>query len=386
VSEAWQTKSLGEVCEVVAGQSPQGRYYNSEGEGLPFYQGKKEFGEKFLGAPTTWTTQATKRATSGDVLMSVRAPVGPVNFATEDICIGRGLAAIRSSHALNRDFLFYALLNLQPRIAGREGAVFASISKPEIEKLRIPVPSLRAQQRIVGLLDEAFAGLATAKANAEKNLQNARELFESCLQAVFTPERAEWTKMRLEEIAIDFGRGRSRHRPRNAKHLYGGKYPFVQTGNIRGASHTITEYSQTYNEAGLAQSKLWPRGTICITIAANIAETAILGFDACFPDSVIGLVPDPKKANSDYIEFLLRSLKAHLQKMGQGSAQANINLGTFENERFPFPPVAEQKKLAASLEELSAEIQLLEGLYRRKLVALEGLKSSLLHQAFRGEL
>jgi type I restriction enzyme S subunit len=190
----------------------------------------------------------------------------------------------------------------------------------------------------------------------------------------------------LEEIATTFGRGKSKHRPRNAPHLYGGEYPFVQTGDVRNADHTITEYSQTYSEAGLAQSKLWPKGTICITIAANIAETAILGFDACFPDSVIGVVANPKEADVGFIEYLLQSFKARLQAMGKGSAQANINMGTFENERFPFPPVAEQKQIVATLDDLREKTQRLASVYERKLTVLDALKESLLHQAFTGEL
>ena len=190
----------------------------------------------------------------------------------------------------------------------------------------------------------------------------------------------------LAEIATIFGRGKSKHRPRNAPHLYGGKYPFVQTGDIRNADHTITEYSQTYTEAGLAQSKLWPKGTICITIAANIAETAILGFDACFPDSVIGVVANPKEAEVGFIEYLLQSFKARIQALGKGAAQDNINMGTFEHERFPFPPVAEQKRIVARLDALSEETQRLARLYEQKLAALEALKKTLLHQAFSGQL
>jgi type I restriction enzyme S subunit len=236
------------------------------------------------------------------------------------------------------------------------------------------------------LLDEAFEGLATAKANAEKNLQNARALFESHLQSVFTQRGPGWKQKTLEEIATTFGRGKSKHRPRNEPKLYGGKYPFIQTGDIRNANHFITEYSQTYSELGLAQSKLWPKGTICITIAANIAETAILGFDACFPDSVIGVVANPKEAEVGFIEYLLQSFKARIQALGKGSAQANINMGTFEHERFPFPPVAEQKRIVEKLDALSEETQRLARLYERKHAALEALKKSLLHQAFTGEL
>jgi hypothetical protein len=163
-------------------------------------------------------------------------------------------------------------------------------------------------------------------------------------------------------------------------------YPFIQTGDIRNSDHFITEYSQTYSEAGLAQSKLWPKGTICITIAANIAETGILDFDACFPDSVIGVVANPEEANVDYVEYLLQSFKVHIQAMGKGSAQANINMGTFENERFPFPAVSEQKQIVEKLNSLREETQRLESIYLQKLTALNALKKSLLDQAFTGQL
>jgi len=182
------------------------------------------------------------------------------------------------------------------------GAAQPKLNQKALNSIPIPVPPPTEQQRIVGILDEAFEGTAKARANAEKNLQNARAIFDSHLQSVFSQRGPGWKQKTLEEIATTFGRGKSKHRPRNAPHLYGGKYPFIQTGDIRNADHTITEYSQTYSEAGLAQSKLWPKGTICITIAANIAETGILDFDACFPDSVIGVVTNPKEAEVGFVE------------------------------------------------------------------------------------
>lgn len=378
--------SLGSVATVIAGQSPDGKFYNDKGDGLPFYQGKKEFGERHIGPPTTWTTEVAKVAEPGDILMSVRAPVGPVNFTQERICIGRGLAAIRTSNEISSDFLFYQLLSKQNEIAGTEGAVFASINKAGIESVQIVVPSMAEQCRIVAILDDAFEGIATAKANAEKNLQNARELFDSKLLALLHDAEGNWARKTLKEVSIDFGRGKSKHRPRNDPKLYGGPYPFIQTGDVRGSDHLITEYSQTYSEAGLAQSKLWPRGTLCITIAANIAETGVLDFDACFPDSVIGVVVDETQTTSKYLEYMLHTVKADLKAKGKGSAQDNINLGTFENERFPFPDLLSQKRIVNQLDELSTEVQSLENAYQRKLAALDELKKSLLHQAFSGQL
>jgi len=187
-------------------------------------------------------------------------------------------------------------------------------------------------------------------------------------------------------MSHDFGRGKSKHRPRNADFLYGGDYPFVQTGDVRNSEHIISRYTQTYSEAGLGQSKLWPAGTVCITIAANIAETGILGVDACFPDSIIGMVPDPEKSDSGYVEYLLQHFQTELQRQGKGSAQDNINLGTFKSQKFPFAPLPEQRAIAAKLDALSVETKSLEAVQQIKLAALTELKQSILHKAFTGEL
>lgn len=184
----WQTKKLGEVCSVIAGQSPEGKFYNKVCKGLPFYQGKKEFTEKFIGKPTTWTTKITKEAFFGDILMSVRAPVGPINFATEKICIGRGLAAIRASKLIDKEFLFNFLVKHENEIVGNAGAVFNSISKAQIEAIEIPLPPLAEQKRILKILDEVFLKIEKAKENTAKKLSDLEELKKSVLKKAFSGE------------------------------------------------------------------------------------------------------------------------------------------------------------------------------------------------------
>ncbi|MCD6090969.1 MAG: restriction endonuclease subunit S, partial [Bacteroidales bacterium] len=159
MKKGWEIKKLGEVCEVIAGQSPESKFYNDKGEGLPFYQGKKEFTEKFIGEPTKWTTKITKEAIKDDVLMSVRAPVGPINFATQKICIGRGLALIRAGKQIDKEFLFNFLLKHENEIVGNTGAVFNSINKNQIGVIQIPIPPLPKQKRIVSILDRAFEAI-----------------------------------------------------------------------------------------------------------------------------------------------------------------------------------------------------------------------------------
>jgi type I restriction enzyme, S subunit len=252
--------------------------------------------------------------------------------------------------------------------------------------VRFPA-SLSEQRRIVAILDEAFEGIDKGIANTEKNLTNTRKLFESYLNRIFTQKGEEWEEKTLQQISIKLGRGKSKHRPRGDNKLYGGEYPLIQTGDVSNSNHRITSYSQTYNDFGLAQSELWPSGTVCIAIVgANVAETSILDFDACFPDSVIGIIVNDKYANNDYVEYLLQSFKAELKEKGKGTARDNINLGTFANQKFPFPSMKTQKMIVSSLEELSFEIESLEAIYRQKLAALNELKQAILQKAFTGEL
>lgn len=157
-----------------------------------------------------------------------------------------------------------------------------------------------------------------------------------------------WTLVKLSDLG-EVNRGRSRHRPRDASHLYGGKYPFVQTGDVKASGGRVKFYSQTYSEDGLAQSRLWPTGTMCITIAANIAETGILQFPACFPDSVIGFIADEEKCNVYFIEYVFRLLRRRIQAQATGSVQDNINLQTLERILFPIPSIEEQNRIAKHL-------------------------------------
>ena len=167
----------------------------------------------------------------------------------------------------------------------------------------------------------------------------------------------EWIPRTLDELGY-VSRGRSRHRPRDAAHLYGGPYPFVQTGDIKHAGLYLNQYSQTYSEAGLKQSRLWPAGTLCITIAANIAETSILGIEACFPDSVIGFIPDKERANARFLKYLFDAiLQRRFKQFTQGAAQDNLSQAKLLSLELLVPPLAEQTRIASILSAYDALIE-----------------------------
>ena len=155
----------------------------------------------------------------------------------------------------------------------------------------------------------------------------------------------KWEYKTLDQLGI-VSRGKSKHRPRNDPTLFGGEYPFIQTADVKAAPFYISEYSATYNEKGLEQSKLWHAGTLCITIAANIADTGILAMDACFPDSVMGFVPYDKISDVRFVKYSFDILQAKCKKISQGTAQDNLSWEKLSTIQFPAPPFATQKRIA----------------------------------------
>ncbi len=391
MKNGWEIKKLGDVSDFEGGsQPPKSKFIFEKRPGYVRFLQIRDFTKD---KNITYIPESKKNrlCKEDDIL------IGRYGASVGKILTGKAgaynvaLMKTKPNLALFEKSWFYNYLvsdEFQGRLANvADRSAQNGFSKEDIFNFPVPIPPLTVQKRIVGILDEAFEGITTAKANAEKNLQNARAIFESHLQSVFTKPGGGWMEKRLVEIAQEFGRGKSKHRPRNDPKLYGGKYPFVQTGDVSNADHWLTNYSQTYGEVGLDQSRLWPKGTICIAIVgATVGETAILNFEACFPDSVIGIIVNEKLADNEYVEYLLQSYKALLKEKGQGTARDNINLGTFENQTFPFPSLKLQKEIVVTLNALHKETQHLESIYQHKLEALEELKKSLLNQAFTGEL
>ena len=161
-----------------------------------------------------------------------------------------------------------------------------------------------------------------------------------------------WVWARFPELG-KFGRGKSKHRPRNDPVLYAdGIHPMIQTGDVARSRGRIMTYAKKYNDIGLAQSMLWPKGTLCITIAANIADSGILELDACFPDSVVGFVPASIFGGARYFEYFVRTVKANLLEFAPATAQKNINLQILKSVLIPLPPLAEQHRIVSKVDKL----------------------------------
>jgi type I restriction enzyme S subunit len=205
------------------------------------------------------------------------------------------------------------------------------------------LPALTEQQRIVEILDRAAAIQRLRRAAEEKAREIIPALFVDMFGDPVTNPKG-WPMRKLEDVAT-VDRGRSRHRPRDDKALYNGSYPFIQTSEVATSGGLIPQYTTTYSEFGLAQSKLWPSGTLCVTIAANIAKTGILQFAACFPDSVVAVIPG-STTNNEFLQAWLAFLQPTLEAQAPQLAQKNINLEILRALAVPMPPKSLQDKFS----------------------------------------
>lgn len=349
---------LGDICKITMGQSPDSSTYHTTNIGLPFYQGNADFGELY---PKTriWCSRPQKIAEPENILLSVRAPIGALNIAKEKCCIGRGLAAIapHKNFCFNK-YLFYILKYKHNELNARgTGSTFKAINKSILNDLPIDIYPIDRQKRIAAILDKATELIALRKQQIQKLDLLVKSRFIEMFGNPVSNDR-NWDTKNLSELG-ELNRGISKHRPRNAPELLGGNYPLIQTSEIAAAELYVTKYTSTYSELGYQQSKIWPKGTLCITIAANIAKTAILKFDACFPDSVVGFISD-SKTNQLFIHFWFSFFQKILEEQAPESAQKNINLQILRALQVINPPLSLQNEFAAFVEQVEKTKSILQ--------------------------
>lgn len=302
-----------------------------------------------------------------------------------------------------------AYKQLDRYITGSTGIIH--ISNSGIKNLEIPLPAIAEQEKIVAKIDELFSEIDHSQLLASNSLPLFNKYKLSLLGSAFTGKLTkniplhidedltlddkltaklphipdEWKYVKLKGLG-DLARGKSKHRPRNDRRLFGGPYPFIQTGEVKASGGLITSYKKTYSEFGLSQSKLWPKGTLCITIAANIAETAFLDFDACFPDSVVGFTANNSLVHPKYVKYFIELSKEKIARFAPATAQKNINLKTLEELVIPLCSLAEQEQIIYEIESLFSEINNLESSIPDIKTRGKNLKQSVLSKAFKGEL
>lgn len=275
------------------------------------------------------------------------------------------------------------------------GTTRLKLTQGSMNIIPIPLPPLAEQQRIVAIIESLFEKLDTAKElvqNALDSFENKKaailhKAFKGELTAKWREENGvslnEWEEIKFGELG-ELERGRSKHRPRNAPELFGGNYPFIQTGDVANAEVYVKEHRQTLSEIGLKQSRLFPKGTLCITIAANIGDVAILSYDCCFPDSVVGFTPN-YKTDSKFIYYYMSIIKKEIEANAPATAQKNINLKILNDILIKTPRIEEQQEIVRILDNLLDNEQRAKELCD-VIEKIDIMKKAILSRAFRGEL
>ncbi len=281
-----------------------------------------------------------------------------------------GLLRVRDGSVVHPPYLGHFLKWKEVYLRERsKGAAVPHLDPDVLLSLEVPLPCLIEQRRVAALLDEATNLLARRRSSLSVRAGLEQSTFVSAFGSPLENPHNH-TLVPLSALgALD--RGVSRHRPRNDPSLLGGPYPFVQTGDVANSGGYVRTHSASYSEAGLAQSKLWPRGTLCITIAANIGKTGILTFDACFPDSVVGFTAD--RDTTTFVRVWLSFLQGALEKSAPQSAQKNINLGVLRSLAVPWPGKSSLRAFSNVIDDIAIDQQLA----RSSLSAVEDLMSSL---------
>jgi restriction endonuclease S subunit len=276
------------------------------------------------------------------------------------------------------------------------GTTRLKLTQASMRTIPVPLPPLAEQKRIVEQIESLFAKLDEAKEKALSVVESFelrekaiyKKAFEGDLTNSWRAENginiSEWEEIPFEKLG-KLERGRSKHRPRNDKRLFGGKYPFIQTGDVAGAGMYVTSHKQTLSEFGFEQSRMFPKGTLCITIAANIGDAAILSYDCCFPDSVVGFTPGEKCLNK-YMYFYLQEIKVELEYIAPATAQKNLNLKLLGKVEIKVPSLKEQEKIVEILEKQINDQENIVEKAENVIETIDVMKKSILAKAFRGEL
>lgn len=332
----WPVKMLGEVTEVISGQSPEGKYYNETGEGFPFYQGKTEFTHRYIGEPQKWTTNITKIALKDDVLMSVRAPVGPVNIATQKICIGRGLAAIRANDQILPVYIYQLLANMQDKIKGGGGAVFDSINRSQIEKIKIPLPPLEVQNEIVAELE-----------SYQRIIDGSRQIVENWKPRIKIDP--DWPMVKLGDMC-DVRDG-THDSPKQV--LKG--YPLITSKNIKNGQLDFSSVSFISKEDFTKVSKrsYVAIGDIIMPMIGTIGGACLIkSKDVDFAIKNVALFKKSEQILPEYLLNILDSdfVAAIFTNQSVGATQKFVSLGILRGLVIPLPPLKAQKQIIDLIE------------------------------------
>ena len=404
--KGWVWATLEKISEIILGQSPPSSTYNSNGDGLPFYQGKLEFG-KLYPTPRKWCTAPKKIAEKGDVFISVRAPVGPTNLCLEKSAVGRGLAAIRGLGGIESFFVLYLLRTFANEIASRgTGTTFDAITGNQLKTFEIPLPPLAEQRRILAKLEVLFTQLDTAVDSLKKAQMQLQQYRRSTLKAAFNGELTkEWREEHLEKLE---SMSVSETLPPDNLLELPDSWVWTRLEAISEIILGQSPSSTTYNTSGkglpfyqgkLEFGKLHPiprkwctkpkkiaeKGDVFISVRAPVGPTNL-----CPEKSAVGrglaAIRSLHEIQPFFILYLMRRFENEIASKGTGTTFKAVTGNQLKTFQIPLPPLLEQEQIVSELERHLSTADEIEKTITAELKRAKRLRQSILKQAFSGKL
>ena len=402
----WMWTTLEEISEIILGQSPPSSTYNTNSEGLPFYQGKLEFG-KLYPTPRKWCTAPKKVAERGDVFISIRAPVGPTNLCPEKSAVGRGLAAIRGLGGIQSFFILYLIRRFENEVANKgTGTTFNAITGNQLKNFEIPVPPLAEQERIVAKLETLFSQLDAAVDSLKKAQGQLQRYRRSILKAAFEGELTrEWRTgysgelepMSVSEIAtpnslLELPDGWVWTTLKEISEIILGQSPPSSTYNTDGSGLPFyqgkLEFGKLYptpRKWCTTPKKIAEKGDVFISIRAPVGPTNL-----CPEKSAVGrglaAIRGLNGIQPFFILHLLRRFENEIASRGTGTTFKAITGNQLKTFEIPLPSLPEQKQIVSELERCLSIVDEVEAAIASELKRAESLRQSILKQAFSGKL
>lgn len=388
----WESRPIGELCQIRPPKS-QARERLSPNAVVSF-AGMEDLGidRKFLQAKTKKQLSAVDGSytyfANGDVLLAKITPcfengkLGIADALENGVGFGSSeFIVLRPDARLDKEFLYYYLLRPDFRTEGAArmgGAVGQQrVPKDFIEKYPIPLPPIQEQRSIVAILDKAFAAIATAKANTEKNLLNARAPFQLQLDTLLRLQNGDSQVRRLGDVCV-FINGRAYSK---GELLERGKYLVLRVGNFFTNDHWY------YSDLELDPDKYCDSGDLLYAWSASFGPRIWMGPKVIYHYHIWKVVPNTEIVSKEFLKYLLEwDVQQVKQAHGTGTTMMHVGKASMENRRLPIPPIAEQREIVNSLDQLNQLAVELQSSYKQKLTALEDLKRSILSRAFSGNL
>ena len=383
MKQGWKSYRFDEVFDLQMGKTPS-RSDSSYWGGTNIWVSIADMNEqKFISCTKESITDegvigsGIKVVPKDTVIMSFKLSIGKTCIAATQLYTNEAIMAFitKKEHTISPEFIYYYLRGY--KWEGANKAVMGmTLNKKAISESVFSYPSLSEQEKIVSELD----WLSDIIVKKRQQLKELDALAQSIFYEMFgNPVENEkgWEVKKLGEVG-ELARGVSKHRPRNAPELLGGNIPLIQTGDVANSGMYITCYNSTYSELGLSQSRLWPKGTLCITIAATIGKCSILTFDSCFPDSVVGYIVDTKWVNNEYIYYIFNRMQAILEENAPAVAQKNINLQVLNSLLLPIPPLPLQQTFAQKIEAIEQQ----KALIKQSIAEVETLFNARMQEYF----